>query len=298
MRELIINCNIDKLLRIFPHVSEYVALTNIWDVKIELYEGKDYLNEAEVRYDRTRANFYFREFLKFYSIISKQSTKEIDYFLSENIPVFLQCDNYYLPYHEFYKKVHTTRRHLILIEAKRDDDSYLVYDDIPSYEGYLSKHDIDILHECASYQVIIYEIEDDRLKRTLDDEIEYLIHNIDVDCIDNNAFFNSLVKSEISAMNKLNILVNLKTYSSVYNGLYRIVLKLSLKYNYFDMAEAVNIVENYLDSWSLIINMSRKGIISNNPIYFDRIVLRIEDLLKAEAQVKEIINNSISVIRN
>jgi hypothetical protein len=36
MGELLINCNIDKVLKVLPHVSEYVALTNIWATELSM----------------------------------------------------------------------------------------------------------------------------------------------------------------------------------------------------------------------------------------------------------------------
>ena len=278
MHETTINCYIDKVLRVFPHISEYVALTNIW-----------------VTNDTLSAVDNHDELLNFYSISARQSEESISSLLKKGIPVFLHCDTYYLPYSKSFRKSHTYG-HTILIESMNESNEYYVFDDVPIFEGYLSEEAIEELYENKVDEIRILKIMDSNVKRTKSEELEYMMRKLDADTINNDLLFHSMIDSDISRVDKLNVLKeldtlkNLKKYSAAYNGLMRIVLKLSHEYNKSEIQEIVNVVENYLASWLLVINMANKGIISNNEKFIDNIIARIQTLLEKEALVRHSID--------
>jgi len=276
---------VDKIIRAFPGISEYVVFLNIWCAKIDIntYTG-------EIFYDETLREQYNDLFFNFYGLKRHHSSETIDSLLEKNVSVFLNCDNYYLPYHHFYLKEHTRIEHLILIEYKNKDGSYRVFDDVPEFEGNLSEEIILDLHSKAGHMSFWHEINNERVGNKLE-EFKHLTENIITAPITHKEFFDKLLGIDMDDIGKLNIIYSLRNYSFLYNGLYRIVSKLAKDFNIDIVNYYCNVLEAYITKWLLIINLANKAILINKAAFIDRILPRINELVESEQEVNDLIYN-------
>jgi len=281
---IMINCWIDMILKVYPHISEYIIYLNTWGLKIDIIETDNSIDYSGFFYAEWLSQLHF-----VYGFVSHIVKSRIQPVLKKGIPVFLICDNSHLPYHTNYTGKQTGINHLILVQSYSRLKGYYIFDDILKYEGFLGKKFINKIWRANGKLLAWIEVDSKRIVNK-NDQLKYMHDNLILNQVSNKSFFDKLINMNIDEMAKLKIINNLKGFVGCYNGLLKILLALSCEFDNYELNDYITTVKTYIDSWKLILALTDKGLISNAKDTYKKVETRVERLVEYEANINKVIN--------